>query len=282
MTRRKDYLAVFTIVLMFITTIAGILSFNINHAYDFINQYGDVVNIYGYGIYAFDTYLQASVSIGTDICILFVLIPVFIYTYVLYKKSNDSIAQLKLISVYAVALYYAASICFGLTYNQLFLVYMALFMCSLFGMLKHIKNITWKKVIQPTKGIKVFLILCGIALIVAWLPDIISSLVNGKSLSIIGIYTTCVTYIIDMGIISPLFFICLYWLCKKEPLGTLLLGLLLKIGIIIGLMMIPQTIVEMIFGIDLPLPMLLTKSGSFLLLAGFAIYFNQKMYKVLR
>ena len=281
MTKRKDYLAVLTMMLMIITSLVGILSFNFNHAYEFINQYGDPVTIYGYGIYSFDTCLQAATSIGTDLTILFILVPMFLYTYLLYRKSNDSITELKLISLYTVALYYAASIAFGLTYNQLFLIYLALFVCTLFGTFKHIKNINWDKKIQVTNGMKVFLILCGAALIVAWLPDVISSLIKGASLDIIGIYTTCITYILDMGIISPLCFVGLYLLIKKEPLGTLILAVLLKLCIIVGIMMIPQTVCQIALGVNIPLPALLTKVLSFVILCGFAFYFNKKMYREL-
>jgi len=151
------------------------------------------VKIYGYGLYAFDTYFQAPISIGTNICILLVVIPLFIWTYLNYIKKEDAISELKLTSVYAVALYYAASISFGLTYNRLFLVYVALFSCSLFGMFAHIKKISLQQTIRGSKSAYIFLFLSGVALIVAWLPDVIPSIVNGTTLSLIGVYTTNIT-----------------------------------------------------------------------------------------
>ena len=45
--------------------------------------------------------------------------------------------------------------------------------------------------------------LTGIALIVAWLPDIVNSLFAGRSLELIEVYTTSVTYVLDMGVIAP-------------------------------------------------------------------------------
>lgn len=267
--RRRDFWAVITMVLMLITTVAGILSLNFNYSYEFTNQYGHTVTIYGYGIYAFDTYFQAPVSIGTDYCILFILIPMFLYTYIIYRKGNDSISELKLISVYAVALYYAASISFGLAYNQLFLVYIALFTSSLFGLFMHIGNITWKQGVRVTNKMKIFLLLCGIALIIAWLPDVIPSLIKGTTLETIGIYTTSITYVLDMGILSSLCFVCIYLLIKGKPLGTMILAILLRLNMVVGIMMIPQTICQMISGVNLPLPALITKSISFVLLGGY-------------
>lgn len=281
MSKRKDYLAVIIIILLFITSIAGILSMNFNSAYDFMNQYGHKVKIYGYGIYAFDSYFQAPISIGTDISILLVVIPMFLASYLKYLKKGDVLSELKLISVYAAVLYYAASIVFGLTYNQLFLVYVALFSCSLFGMFGHIKNISLQQAIQGSKGIYTFLILSGIALIVAWLPDVIPTIIKGTTLSLIGIYTTNITYVLDMGIISVLCFAALYLVKRREPLGTLILACILKLCIVVGIMMFPQTICQVASGVSLPLPALITKSFSFILLGGFAFYFNHKIYREL-
>ena len=59
------------------------------------------------GIYANDSYFKAPISIGTDFCILFVLVPLFLYTYLQYQKRADMISEMKLIAVYAVAFYYA-------------------------------------------------------------------------------------------------------------------------------------------------------------------------------
>ncbi len=279
MNRKQDWLAVATIILLIITGIAGVLSLNFSSSYDFINQYGHTVEMYGYGIYAFDTYFQAPISIGTDICILLVGVPMFVYMYVKYIGKGDKVSQLKLITMYATAFYYAASISFGLTYNRLFLVYVALFSCSLFGMFKHIYNAKWNMTSSISKGLKIFLILAGVALIVAWFPDIVPTLINGSTLSLIGVYTTNITYILDMGIISPLCFICLYLMSRNNALGTMLLAVLLRLCILVGIMMFPQTVCQMLAGCEIPLVALVTKSLSFVLLGGFAYYFNRKMYK---
>lgn len=278
MRGRKDYLAIVTIMSMILTSVSGMMSINFSKSYNYINQYGHTVQMYGYGIYAGDTYFQAPISIGTDICILFVVVPVMFLAYRNYVKKGDMESRLKLISVYAVAFYYAASISFGLTYNRLFLVYVTLFSCSLFGMFTHISNIKITKTVTVSKGINIFLILSGIALIVAWLPDVIPSMINGGTLSLIGVYTTSITYVLDMGIISPLCFVTLYLLKKGNAIGTLLLAILLKLCVVIGIMMFPQTICQIASGCEIPLPALVTKSLSFVVLGGFALYFNKKLY----
>lgn len=73
------------------------------------------------------------------------------------------------------------------------------------------------------KGMKAFLILSRFALTAAWLPDIVTSLVNGTSLDFIEVYTTEITYVLDMGILSPLMFLTLYLLNRENPFAKNLL-----------------------------------------------------------
>ncbi len=279
MQKGRDIIAIITIILLAISGIAGIMSFDFSHSYEFVNQYGHTVKMYGYGVYAFDTYFQGPISIGTDICIVLVVIPMFLYSLLQYRKKKDQYTELKLVSVYGVVLYYAASVSLGLTYNKLFLIYVALFSCSLFGMFQHICHLQWKQAGEATKGLNVFFVISGIALMVAWLPDVIPTLLHDTTLSTIGVYTTCVTYVFDMGIISPLCFISIYLLKKKNPVGVLIQAVILKICMVVGVMMISQTICQIASGIDLPFPVLATKSISFFILGMVAFILNKNMYQ---
>ena len=220
MNKKGIALEITTIVLLIIISLAGVLSIDFSHAYEITNQYGHIVEVYGYGIYAHDSFFQATISVGTDICILFVFVPMFIKVCIDYYRKGNTSCEIKLTAMYAVALYYAASIGFGLTYNRLFLAYLALFVCSLFGTFVHIKEMKCEKAVSITKGLKIFLTLTGIALIVAWLPDIVPTVIEGTTLPLIGVYTTVITYILDLGIISPVCFMCIYLLMKKDKLGT--------------------------------------------------------------
>jgi hypothetical protein len=163
-------------------------------------------------------------------------------------------------------------------YNQLLLIYIALFGCTLFGVFMVFREIDLETTDCPlTRGLAVFLILTGIALIVAWLPDIIPTL-SGRPLRLIGVYTTEITYVLDMGIIAPLCLVCLQMLRRRDPVGTVILAAMLKLCIISGIMMIPQTVCQYLSGADVPLPALITKSASFVVLAAFALHLERKLY----
>lgn len=252
-------------------------------SYEVTNQYGDIVRIFGSGIYEHDSYFKAPISIGTDFCILLVLVPLFICSYIRDIREDTNATRIRLMSAYAVALYYAASLAFGVTYNRLHLVYIALFACSLFGTFVTFRTIQTSDLnFTATKGIGTFLVLTGIALIVAWMPDIIPAMLSGEPLSLIEVYTTEITYVLDMGIIAPLCLVCVHLLNKKDNLGTVIFAILSTTCIFVGIMMIPQAICQMRSGYEMPTQVFVGKSGSFIALGGFALYFDRKLYSALQ
>ena len=279
MKKGLQVLSVISLMLLSIASIGGILSMNFSHSYDATNQYDTVVKMFGYGIYEHDSYFKAPILIGSDICILFVLVPLFAYAYINNRRHHTNATRLKLASVYAVALYYAASLSFGVAYNSFHLLYISLFACTLFGMFWTIGTIQRNKLtMETTKGVKIYLVLTGLALVAAWMPDIIPTVLHGTSLELIEIYTTEITYVLDMAIIGPLCLVCLYLLNKNDSLGIIIFALILKTCIIVGIMMVPQTICQLLSGYEMPLAVFIGKSGSFITLAAFAFHFERKLY----
>lgn len=274
------------IILAIITSALGLFYTTNGQSYDFVNQYGDIVKIYGNGIYKNDSYFMAPIFKGTDCTILFLVIPLFIFALVKDVKKNTVKTKLFLTTLVSLFAYYSTSICFGVTYNVLHLLYIALFSCSIFALFigfTVLKNSDLKISVNIcTVGLKIFLVFSGLSLFVAWLPDIMQSLINGKSLGLIEIYTTQITYVLDMGIISPLIFICLYNLTKFKSIGYILLAIILQMIIIVGIMVIIQAVFQIMAGIDLPIGVFITKIGIFVLMALVAIFYNLKLIKNLQ
>lgn len=283
---KLEILIIVIIFLLIIIASAGLLSFRTDSSYFVKNQYGDDVRIFGTGIYSHDSYFRAPIFIGSDATILFLTVPLLVVALIVEAKKRTEKAKLFLNAVLGMVLYYSASIAFGVTYNSLLLAYIALFATSMFALIISMNQIDIGTLQRshgkplPMKGITVFLIVTGLALFVAWLPDIIASLLSAKPLALIEVYTTEVTYVLDMGIISPLMFICLHLLKKKNnELGRVLLSILLMVCLIMGVMLPVQTLYQSLAGIELPIQALVTKVGIFVLLAAFAAYFNIRLYK---
>ncbi len=273
-------------ILLLITTLTGICSFNKEYSYEFTNQYGEVIKMWGYGIYAHDSYFKASIFIGTDVTILFFVLPLYIITFVKTLKNQSIENYVSSFGLLSTLFYYSTSMAFCVTYNHLHLIYIALFsLCFFIVFLLLLKlsalGAKEEKVCKFnfTIGMKLFLFITSIALFVAWLPDIINSLINNTSLNLIEVYTTEITYVDDMGIISPLMFIT-YFLVKKEKfIGYVLLRMILKLCMCIGVILPMQTLFQFLAGISAPIPTLVTKVLIFVVMAVFATYFDNRLKK---
>ena len=277
----KRIIEYLVVIVLIVVSIAGVLSWNTGNSFYTVNQYGEEILMWGSGVYARDSYMKAPIFIGTDICVLVVLVPMLIYTMIKGKEDESDIHKIKLMSIFGTLTYYAMSLVFGVSYNRLILLYIILFGASLFMTFYYALQIKTKSV-ELTSGMKVFLVLSGIALFVAWLPDMIPTIIKGTSLSLIEVYTTEITYALDMGIICPMCFLTIYLLDRKNAIGTLLISFLFHICFVVGIMMISQTACHILAGVKLTIPVILTKSGTFLLLGGFAFYFQRKVFKELK
>lgn len=286
--RLSDVLVMLIIVLLAITAIAGLASFDITKNYMAVNQYGQQIKMWGSGIYSHDSYFKAPILIGTDLTVLFMVIPLTIVALFKEIKSRTMKSKLLLTSINGIGLYYAACMAFGVTYNSFLLIYIALFGLTFFTMILLISEIRPEELhlqsdhVVPTRGLSLFLVLSGLSLFVAWLPDIIPTYFTGNSLSLIEVYTTEITYVLDMGIVSPIIFICLYQLKRQIKFGKVILPILLKTCEIIGIMVICQTLTQNLAGITLPLPALIIKVGIFVVLSTFAFYFDRQFFKSLK
>lgn len=279
--KMKKYVPEFLIIaLLAVVSICGILSLDFSKSSSYINQYGDMVLIFGSGIYKADSYFKAPIFIGTDLAVLFFLVPLFVFFLMREIKSQNHKSSLHLISVESVSLYYAACLCFGVKYNRIFVLYVALFALLLFYLIAHLRTYgKFKIVYEMKKSDCAFLIFSGISLCIAWWPDIIPTLISGGSLKLIENYTTESTYVLDLGIISPLCFVSLYLMGKKDSLGTVIYSILLQSIIVVAVMMITQSTLQFLSGLNLPLAALISKSAIFVVLGLIAIFLNKRLYK---
>lgn len=266
-------------VLLTIITICGVLSFSVDNKYEVTNLYGATVEIFGSGIYKYDSFFKAPILIGSDWTMLLIVVPIMV-SYV-FRKVETVQEKTGFFAILGIVVYYAFSLSFGVTYNSLHLVYIALTAVSFFTLFILLLQIYGEArrdtgTFKLGKGEVTFLVFVGLSNIIAWLPDIISSLLQGGTLERIETYTTEITYVLDMGIISPLVFITLYLLIyKKNGISLALYRLLLMTLKVIGIMLPVQTLFQFLAGIRLPLPVLITKVTIFVLLSILAVNFDR-------
>ena len=108
MSKVFHILAVLIILLAVITSGFGLFYKTGGQPFDFINQYGDIVKIYGNGIYKNDSYFMAPIFKGTDCTILFLAIPLLIIALIMSIKKETIKTNLFLTTIIALFVYYVA------------------------------------------------------------------------------------------------------------------------------------------------------------------------------
>ena len=93
------------------------------------------------------------------------------------------------------------------------------------------------------KGTAIFLTICGLSVLV-WLEFIIPAVISGEPLSMIEIYTTEPTFVLDLAIVLPIYLFSAVALLNREKIGYKLTPILLTFITIVGLTVISQNVVQ--------------------------------------
>ena len=144
------------IILSVVATATGLFYTTGGAPFDIINQYGDSVKMYGDGIYARDSFFRVLIFKGTDLTILVVGVPMLAAATLLDLKKKTVKRRILLASVIALFLYYASNIAFGVTYNSLHLVYIALFSSSLFALINAMSGMDYSELEKSITNLAVF------------------------------------------------------------------------------------------------------------------------------
>jgi hypothetical protein len=191
-----------------------------------VSVYGEEVNLYGAGLYRLNTVFLGSTFTGQDIVTLFLGVPFLLITLFLYGKGSLR-GGLLLLGILSFFLYAYISMAFGSFYNELFLLYVALFSTSFFAFVLVIRSISPEGLQSglsepPRIGPAFFLFVSGAVTIVVWLVPIIQSIFHGVTPKNLDHYTTIITEAFDLAIIVPSTFIVGWMILKRKPLGYLL------------------------------------------------------------
>jgi hypothetical protein len=201
---------------------------------------GETVEVWGQGLYKYDTPIGATGFTAADVITLFLAIPILLISFFLYRRGSLK-GGLLLTGALSYFLYNYTSMGFGAAYNNLFLVYTLIFSASLFGLILTLLSFDLKTLPShfhpglPRKGIGVFLIVSGIILSLIWLMlSIIPALLAGKAPPEASYYTTFITGIIDIGIIAPALILGGVLIRRGASFGYLLATTLLIFTCILG------------------------------------------------
>jgi hypothetical protein len=225
--------------------------------FPFTTLHGETVQLYGRGLYRYDTLFVGALNRGTDAVTLFLGIPLLVISLLLYRR-NSLRAGLVLTGVLAYFLYLSASLALGATaYNVLFLIYVALFSASLFAFVGSFTAIDFQHLPAhlsphvPRRGLAFFMLACGLVTLVVWLGmDLLPALIRDEPPKILDSYATSVTDALDLGIITPTCFVAGILLLRHAPFGYAIALSLLGILAILGPAFVAQTISQVSAGVS--------------------------------
>ncbi|PKM64572.1 MAG: hypothetical protein CVU96_02100 [Firmicutes bacterium HGW-Firmicutes-20] len=282
--KNTKFLCYLIVGLTFTSALVGIFYSTGAERFIVENIYGENIELFGDGIYRYNSLIKAAGNKGTDI-VMFIVASAFGWLTYFREKSN----RFKFWHVGALAglLYYSACLVFGVTFNSLFPVYVGLFSVSLFMMIYVIDDLIHSdNLVDSITDFKFsttafFLLLCGLSVLV-WLEFILPAVLSGKPLSMIEIYTTEPTFVLDLAIILPVYLISAFALYKRKIIGYKLTPILLTFITIVGLTVISQNIIQTAVGVDIPIKDLVVLVFSFVLLGVVATILNFKFIKFIK
>ncbi len=233
----------------------GLLNPTGGSTFSFTTVRGVSVQIYGQGWYHLDTPIAAVGFMAADVVTLVVAIPLLVISTLLYRRGSLKGGFL-LSGTLAYFLYNYGSIAFGSTYNNLFLVYVAIFSASLFGLMVVLTSFevstlpTCFSARLPRRGISLFLITSGVILMLVWLVlSILPALFHDTVPLEVAYYTTFITGVIDIGIVAPALIAAGVLLRRRAPISYLLAPMLLVFTVTLGLNLMVAGIAQLLTGV---------------------------------
>jgi|LSQX01.1.fsa_nt_gb hypothetical protein len=245
------------------------------------NIYGETIELYGDGIYRYNSVLKAGINKGTDLVMLLVALAFALFTARRRKGGKNRYIHVGLL---AGLLYYSSCLVFGVTFNALFPVYVLQFSASLFAMIFLVADLLKEEHLSTVlanrnlKGTAIFLLISGSSVLV-WLEFIIPALLSGQPLPTMEVYTTEPTFVLDLGVIFPIYLGCGIALFRRKVSGYELAPVLLCFITIIGLTVIGQNVFQTSLGVDMPLRQLLELVVSFVVLGAIATTLNIRLLR---
>ncbi len=188
---------------------------------------GDTVQLLGQGMYRYDMLLTGAGFRRIDLVVLAIGVPLLLVSTGLHARGSLR-GHLLLSGTLAFFLYDYASMAVGAAYNELFIVYIGLVSTSLFAFILAFATVDLdrlRRAVAPTlpvRGIAGFLFVTFGGLAVIWLSPILVGLAEGKPPTILGTYTTIVTFVLDLAVVAPSILLAGVLVLRRSALGYLL------------------------------------------------------------
>ncbi len=173
-------------------------------------------------------------AIGQDLITLVVAVPALLISAYLAARGSQR-ARLIWLGVLVYMAYTYASYSFGIRFNPMFLVYVALLGCASYALVGGLLTTDWAGIKSsfgeraPVKTVGIFLLVVAALFYLMWLSEALPASLSGvppQSVTDDGTATN-VIHVLDMGLLLPALVIAGVGLLRRQGLGFGLAGALL-------------------------------------------------------
>lgn len=224
----------------------------------FTTERGTVVELQGSGLYRYDSVATAAQAIAQDVVTLVIGIPLLLIATYLYARGSLR-GHVLLAGTLGYFLYTYTSLAMLSAYNELFLVYVALFSLSLFAFVPAVTTLYAAEFTArfPRRAIAYASLFLALALSLLWLGLIAPSFTPGITPAGLDNATTLVIQVLDLGIIVPTAVMVGVLLLRRHQLGYVLASVLMIKGVTMGAATSAMVVGQLLAGVAVPLPVML-------------------------
>ena len=192
---------------------------------------------------------------GSDLVTLVLIVPALVGSLVLAAHGSLR-ARVLWLGLLGYVVYYYAIFAYGVRFNPLFLVYVALFGLGLFSLPLVLRQIVVDALparfapTLPVRAISGFLVFIAIGFTAVWLADILpATFSNGTPASVQTLQAPAnAIEVNDLAVALPLMVLAGAWLWQRQARGYLLAGVMLVLSTAIALVLLPSPLFQYLDG----------------------------------
>lgn len=246
---------------------------------------GQQVELYGEGLYRYDSVFKGAGNRGTDLVTLVVGLPLLWWATAWYRRGAVA-GGLLLAGALTWFLYVYASLSLSAAFNELFLVHVALVSTSLWALALtvrsvHVDGLAPEQAARvPRRRLTWLLVVAGALTALVWLQPVVSTLPSGAP-PMLHHSTTLVTEVLDLAVVAPAAVVA-GLLVHRRRWGALLIAVpLLVLLVVLALAILAQTAAQLLAGWQFTVPELVGPMGGFLVLGGVAVWLLLRTFTAL-
>lgn len=224
--------------------------------------HGERVELFGEGLYRYDSLFKAAGNRGTDVITLVLVVPLLLLARRYYRTASTP-GALAFVGVLAWILYLYGSLTLGTAYNEFFLGYVALAGMSLFALACAVRSVDLSLLPEdvldrlPLRRLAAVLLVSAALTAFVWLEPVITAALAGQAPAMLLHSTTLVTEALDLAVVAPAAVLAAVLLLRRRHEGILMGVPLLVLLWTLAPVIVLQTVFQLAAGWDFTPPQLI-------------------------